>query len=103
MRVECVAAFVRKLCRTARFVGSRWLRIERAAVGCPLARAPARRTRSTARPPRAPPRRLPRDARRVAKSCGGGSGILTGTQEGTVPHRDKPARIPWTLREYKCA
>eukprot|EP00966_Prymnesium_polylepis_P151084 3490559-Prymnesium_polylepis.1 len=23
------------------------------------------------------------------------------TQEGTVPHRDKPERIPWPLREYK--
>eukprot|EP00966_Prymnesium_polylepis_P070486 1637931-Prymnesium_polylepis.1 len=29
--------------------------------------------------------------------------ILTGAQEGTVPHRDKSARIPWPLREYKCA
>eukprot|EP00966_Prymnesium_polylepis_P224234 5187357-Prymnesium_polylepis.1 len=26
-----------------------------------------------------------------------------GAQEGTVPHRDKPARIPRPLREYKCA
>eukprot|EP00966_Prymnesium_polylepis_P175069 4050949-Prymnesium_polylepis.2 len=29
--------------------------------------------------------------------------ILTGTQEGTVPHQDKLARIPWPLRGCKCA
>eukprot|EP00966_Prymnesium_polylepis_P104808 2427928-Prymnesium_polylepis.1 len=22
---------------------------------------------------------------------------------GTVPHRDKPARVPWPLDEYRCA
>eukprot|EP00966_Prymnesium_polylepis_P251266 5809402-Prymnesium_polylepis.2 len=25
----------------------------------------------------------------------------TGTQEGTVPHQDKPARIPWPLGDYR--
>eukprot|EP00966_Prymnesium_polylepis_P121758 2814333-Prymnesium_polylepis.1 len=27
----------------------------------------------------------------------GNSFILAGTQEGTVPHQDKSARIPWPL------
>ena len=29
--------------------------------------------------------------------------ILPDTQEGTVPHRDRPARFPWSVGEYRCA
>ena len=27
--------------------------------------------------------------------------ILPDTQDGTVPHRDKPAHIPWSVGEHK--
>eukprot|EP00966_Prymnesium_polylepis_P275667 6369279-Prymnesium_polylepis.1 len=27
--------------------------------------------------------------------------LITGTREGTVPHRDMPARTPWPLDEYR--
>eukprot|EP00966_Prymnesium_polylepis_P154317 3563106-Prymnesium_polylepis.1 len=33
------------------------------------------------------------------RSCVPGASDTTGTQEGTVPHRDRPARFPWSLGE----
>eukprot|EP00966_Prymnesium_polylepis_P250711 5797244-Prymnesium_polylepis.1 len=50
-----------------------------------------------------PPRRSPRpwagapvQARRRPGNCGNLL-VLPDTQEGTVPHRDRPAHVPWSV------